>query len=486
MILRSAWILLLSVGLSPLLAIAQQQNSISLPEMVSLSQTRSSLSKVAITQKEIRYYQFLTLRSDLKPQISLYGNLPSYSKQYTSVTQPDGKIAFLPVQQNYSNLGFSLSQEIPFSGGLLSLNSELSQFYDFKEKYREYNGTPVFLHLTQPVFGFNTLKWRKRIEPLLYEESKREYVQTMENIAQQTVRLYFDVLDAQVNIAIASGNLNNDSINYVLESRRIDLGTTSESKLMQLQLRHLRSRQDLDRARYDYKIAKLALEGYAGFHMDPDMTLQLPADIPAMTIPLEQAIVFARQYRPEYIAFERKKLEAERDVAQAKAEKQQINLVANFGLNRASTSLRPIYTDPKNQQTLSVGINMPLVDWGRRRNRYKTSVALEKLTNFNNNIDSVNLVQEIVTLVSSIELLNGNINLGKITDSIAERSFEMINSQFQTGKLTIVDLNLAQTERDNARRNYIDTLREYWDTYFRIRRLTFYDFEHMKSLYQAN
>ncbi|WP_177222636.1 TolC family protein [Chitinophaga sp. YR627] len=465
---------------------AQQQSSISLQEMVALSQTRSSLSKVAVTQKEIRYYQFLTLKSDLKPQISLYGNVPSYSKQYSSVTQPDGKIAFLPVQQNYSNLGFSLSQEIPFSGGQLSLNSELSQFYDFQEKYKEYNGTPVFLHLAQPIFGFNTLKWRKRIEPLLYEESKREYVQTMENIAQQTVKLYFDVLDAQVNIAIASGNLRNDSINYIIESRRVDLGTTSESKLMQLQLRHLRSRQDLDRARYDYKIAKLALEGYTGFHIDTDLTLRLPEDIPDMAIPIELAIGFARQYRPEYIAFERKKLEAERDVAQAKAEKQQINLVANFGLNRAATSLRPIYTDPKNQQTLSVGINMPIVDWGRRRNRYKTSVALEKLTNFNNNIDSVNLVQEIVTLVSSIELLNGNINLGKMTDSIAERSFEMINSQFQTGKMTVVDLNLAQTERDNTRRNYIDTLREYWDTYFRIRRLTFYDFEHMKRLFETN
>jgi outer membrane protein len=482
MTLRLRWIVLLFAGFLPLNLTAQER--ISLSEMVTLVQTHSSSIKVAVTQRELKFYQFQTLRSDLKPQIYVYGNLPSYSKQYTSVTQPDGKISFLPVQQNYSNLGFSLSQEIPFSGGQLSLNSELSQFYDFQEKYREYNGTPVFLHLTQPVFGFNALKWRKKIEPLLYEESKREYVQTMENIAQQTVKLYFDVLDAQVNMAIALGNLQNDSINYDIENKRVDLGTTSASRLMQLQLRSLKSRQDLARAKYDYKIAELALETYAGFHMTSVAELRLPENIPNLNVALDQAISYARLYRPEYIAFERKKLEAERDVAQAKADKQQINVVANFGLNRAATSLKPIYSDPKSQQTLSVGINVPVVDWGRRRNRYKTSVALEKLANYNNNIDSANLVQEIFTIVNSIDLLKGNISLGKMTDSIAEKSFVMINNQFQTGKVTIVDLNMAQTERDNARRNYIGTLREYWNLFYMLRRLTVYDFEQMKSLYE--
>ncbi|MBT3302867.1 MAG: hypothetical protein HN921_02875 [Bacteroidetes bacterium] len=52
----------------------------------------------------------------------------------------------------------------------------------------------------------------------------------------------------------------------------------------------------------------------------------------------------------------------------------------------------------------------------------------------------------------------------------------MSKHRYLIGKIDITDLNLAQEEKDMARKNYISTLRLYWDSYFEIRRLTLFDF----------
>ncbi|MCC7525687.1 MAG: TolC family protein [Chitinophagaceae bacterium] len=463
----------------------QTMQTFSLPEIIQLAKSQSPRYKLAQTQKEISYYEYLTYKSDFKPQVSLYGNAPVYGKQYTSVTQPDGTIQFLPIQQNLNNIGFSLSQQIPFTGGQLSLNTELNQFYDFQSKYNQFNGTPVFLRLNQPLFGFNALKWQKKIEPLKLEESKREYVHEMENIAQQATELYFNVLDAQSNKVIAETNLINTTTNLNIEEKRINLGTTTEDKILQLSLQSLKSRQGLEKAKYDLGVAILALTTFIGVKDITSVDLLIPELIPEVEVALEKAIEYTKKYRPEYIAFERKKLEAAREVAQAKAAKQEVNLTASYGLNRAGEHLGVIYSDPKDQQTFAIGFNVPILDWGRRKARYNTAKAIERLTTFTNDLDDATIVQEVTTLVSNIELLKSNIGLAKITDSVAARRYTIANNLYQSGKLSITELNLAQAEKDEARRSFISALRDFWNAYYQLRKLTMFDFVKQESLYKA-
>jgi outer membrane protein TolC len=483
-IMKYLILLILSLAGSAIYTLGQQAPGFSLTDVIRLAQSQSPKFRLARTQKEIKWYEYLSYKSDLRPQISLYGNAPVYSKEYISVVQPDGSIKFQPVQQNSTNLGLSLSQVIPFTGGQLSLNTAISQFYDFQTKFNQYNGTPLFLQLNQPIFSFNELKWKKKVEPLKLEESRREFVQEMENIAQQAVRIYFDVLDAESNIHIAAANLANTNTNYEIEKKRIDLGTTTEDKLLQLELLTLRSRQDLEKARYDYKIAELALRTFIGIRENKDLKLLLPEEVPLLNIQLEKALGFAKLYRPEFVSFERKRMEAERDVAQARAAKQQVNLTASYGLNRAAGQLGVIYSDPMSQQTFSIGINMPLIDWGRRKARYNTAQAQEKQVIYTNELDQASIEQEVTTLVDNIELLKGNIQLARITDSVGLRRYALSNQLYQSGKLTVTELNVAQSEKDNAQRSYVSALREYWNSYYLLRRLTIYDFEKQQALYK--
>jgi len=60
--------------------------------------------------------------------------------------------------------------------------------------------------------------------------------------------------------------------------------------------------------------------------------------------------------------------------------------------------------------------------------------------------------------------------------------------RYVIGKIDVPILFIAQSEKDNARRADVQTLWDYWSTYFRVRRLTLYDFEAGTSLLgdQAN
>jgi outer membrane protein len=458
------------------------QSIVSLFEIVKEAKSQSPQYKLEATRKELSYFNYLTYKTDFKPQISLYGNAPVFSKQYSPVIQPNGSIAYLQIKQNLSSAGFSLSQKIPFTGGQISLNTELNRFDDLLTKSYQYNGTPFFIRLYQPLFSTNSLKWSKKIEPLRLEEANKFYLLQMEGIAEQTCDLYFSVLEAQENIRISELNLKNAEQNYTIEQKRVSLGTTTEDKLLQLELQLLSTSQNIEKARYDYQIALLNLKTTLGRKDTSDLKLIIPDQLPAFDVNLDETIARAYKNRPEFVTLKRRSLEAQREVAIAKSEKQQINLSATYGLNGANTQLNQIYSSPKDQQTFSIGFNIPIIDWGRRRINLLVAQTNQKLIDYNNQIDENNYIQQLITLVKNIPILRNNITVDQLRDSVALRRYTIANKLYQNGKLTITDLNIAQAEKDNSRREYLRILRTFWDTYFLLRKLTLYDFVNKTDL----
>jgi len=45
------------------------------------------------------------------------------------------------------------------------------------------------------------------------------------------------------------------------------------------------------------------------------------------------------------------------------------------------------------------------------------------------------------------------------------------------GRIQIDNLYIAQTEKDQALNQFVQSLRGYWVSYYRLRRLTLFDFE---------
>lgn len=462
------------------------QQTYSLEDIIQLAKNQSPFAKQAETRKENRYWQYRYFRTNYNPQLRLNGNFPDYNKDYFQNRLDDGTIKYQQREQTNTSVNLGLEQPIFFTGGTLSVNTGLNRYDDYFYDIKQFSGTIVNVRLDQPILGFNDLRWDRKTEPLRYEESKRSFVEEMESISQEASTRFFTVLDAQINLQLAEYNLANNDTIYKIEQGRYNIGTTTKDKLLQAELQLLQSRQQVTAARINLQNSKLNMRSYIGLKEFDEFKLVLPEMIPSLALSAEKAMEYARQNRADYIAFERRKIEADREVAQARGQRYQINLVASYGLNNSGEQMSALYDDPLSQQRINLGFNFPVLDWGRNRARVRTATANQKLNEYVIAQDEVIFEQEILTQVSQFEVLLSQIEITKKSDEIAQERYIVSQNRYLIGKIDITNLNLALKDKDEAKRAYVAALRAFWTAYYELRRLTLYDFSSDRLLYNPN
>jgi outer membrane protein TolC len=225
------------------------------------------------------------------------------------------------------------------------------------------------------------------------------------------------------------------------------------------------------------------MRSYLGIRAGEEFELVLPEEIPQLYLSVEEALDLARKNRADYVAFERRKIEADREVAQARGQRFQTSLNATFGLNNNGFAVDDIYQNPTQQQTFALSLNVPVMDWGRNRARMQTALANKKLNDYVIAQDEVNFEQEIITMVSQFEVLLSQIEITKKSDEVAQERYLVSQNRYLVGKIDITNLNIALTEKDAAKRSYLSALRAFWIAYYGLRRLTLYDFSNKQLLY---
>jgi outer membrane protein TolC len=59
---------------------------------------------------------------------------------------------------------------------------------------------------------------------------------------------------------------------------------------------------------------------------------------------------------------------------------------------------------------------------------------------------------------------------------VAAKQFEVARNRYTTGRISATDLYNAQDQKDQALLSYVQSLRSYWTAYYRLRRVTLFDF----------
>lgn len=458
---------------------------LTLPDVVAMAKSKSIASRQALTVKETRYWEYRTFRSNYQPQLSLAGTVPGYSKTFTEVIQPDGTILFQPVHNNNSALNLSFSQSIAATGATIFGTTALQRFDDFDRKNTLYNGVPFGIGYSQPLFQFNTLRWDKKIEPLKFEESKQAFIESMEQIAVKANGYFFDLLLAQVNYQIAATNLANTQNILRIADEKFTLGKIARNEILQLQLEQLKAQKSVGIARRDMEIAALNLRAYTGLQQSEKIVLALPAATTNMEVTTDKVLDEANQNRSDAIAFTRRIAEANRDVAKAKGDNGlNATLTARLGYSKSAVDVGKVYQSPKDQQLLQLSFDIPILDWGRSKSRTKTAQANLQFTRYAVEQDKQIFSQEIVTQVTLFDMMKDQLLLTASADSIASEKYQIAKDRYVLGNLSITDLSIAFSEKDQAKRDYISALRDFWGAYYQLRYLSLYDFEkHEKIQY---
>jgi outer membrane protein TolC len=462
---------------------AAQVQPVTLADVVQMAREQSVAAKQAVTGQRTSYWKYRTFLSGYRPQLSLDGSAPRFTRSYVEVTQDDGTIDFIPVSNNNSLLTLSLSQNIPLTGGSVFVQQELQRFDDLRGRTTLYNGVPFAIGIKQPLFQFNAMKWERRIEPLRYQEGNQQLFESMEQAAFDATGYYFQLLVAQVNLQIAEKNLSNNDTLYKIALHKRDLGRISQNDLLQLQLSVLTARKDLASARQDAAVASLQLKSFIGYRDGRSLDLVVPSQVPDLQVDLDRALREAFNNRPAAIAFRRRQLEADRDVDKARKDNGlNASLDAAFGLSNRGTHLNDVYVRPQDREFVEVKFTLPLMTWGRAQARTETAKANQQFTVQSVEQDKLTFEQEVYTQVTLLQMLRQQVALTDEADRIAQDRYRIAQERFILSDLSVTDLGIATQEKDRARRDAILALRDYWQAHAKLRLITLYDFERNQKI----
>ncbi|WP_341836452.1 TolC family protein [Chitinophaga pollutisoli] len=480
---RPSAIIMFLFILLPAFADGQDTLRLTLAEVVDMARRGSIAAKQAITVRKTKYWEWRTHRSNYQPQLALEGTLPGFQKTFNPVTQPNGTIKFEPVHYNNSALNLSFSQGITATGGRIYGATQLQRFDDFDAKTKLYNAIPYTIGFSQPLFQFNQMKWDNRIAPVKYAESKQQYISDMEFVGVQASAYFFDLLLAQVNHQIATTNLENTRQIQRIADEKFQLGKISRNEILQLQLEYLKAEKSAGTARRDMEIAAMNLRAYAGMQDAGRIQLELPPAVINMIVQADRVLEEAYANNAQSLAYERRIREARRDVAKAKGENGlNASLNANLGYSNSAADLGKVYRDPQNQQLVELKFTIPVLDWGRQRSRTKTAEANLEFTQYAVEQDRQNFAQAVATQVTLYDMMKEQVKLSASADSIASEKYEIARQRYVLGNLSITDLSIAFSEKDQAKRDYILALRDFWGAYYELRYLSLYDFEQNKKI----
>jgi len=462
----------------------QNIRQLSFEEVIKIAEEDSPEALIAKHRFRASYWQYRTFVAQYKPSLSISGTTPDYSTAYEKVWNSQDESYYYRASNTLSNMAsLSLSQNIGFTGGTISLNSDLNLFNDFENDSRRYITAPVTIGLTQPLFRYNELKWEKKIAPMEYEAAKKTFLANIESVHQRAVMNFFSLSLAQINQQIAEMNYLNADTLYDIASGRYELGTIAEDELLQMQLSWLNAETARKEAAMNLRDRQIRLSSFLGFNESVTLQLILPSEIPELQVNTQEVYDLAMANNPEMINQQLTLLTAQSSVARAKAEKGfNANLTASFGLRDQDEDFALAYAQSNQQQRIRIGITLPILDWGLGRGRYRMAQSSMELAQVQSDQAIIDFQQNLYLDVQQFNLQKDQVAIAAKSDTVAQRMYEVTKQRFLIGKITVLELNNADTKKDQNRRAYVQSLQNYWNYFYNLRNLTLYDFINRKPI----
>jgi len=459
----------------------------SLDDIINIAQSESPEVKLAEIRKSNAYWNYQSFLGDYKPQIDLSIDAPQLNRSVSPITQNNGTTVFIEQSQMRSNVSVGLFQNVTATGARVFASTGIQRLDIFKTSTIpsdiSYLSNPISFGFTQPLFGFNDLKWRKKINPLIYEESKYVFSEDMEAVANQAVNNYFELMVAQLNLKASIDRKSVADTLYELGVKRFGVGNIAETELLQLQMDVMRTDSDIARSKLNVQTTNERLRDFLGITEQTDFDLELPDGVPEVIIDQDVALGYSRQNRSRIKQLKRLLLEAERNMERTKAEAG-INgqITGNLGVSGFGGSIGNAYNGLVDNEQISLSLTIPIADWGKNKANYEIAKSNYDLVALNTSLEKVNFERDVVIAVQQFGLVQDNVKLARLSYETSQKRYDLTRKRYLIGKIEITDLTLAESEQENQRKQYIQAISDFWKAYYNIRSLTLYDFINNVSL----
>ena len=475
--------LLIAAFLGVVKVSAQEETlSLTLSQAIEIAQENSPDAEAARHTYRAAYWNYRFYQANYLPSVTLTSS-PYFNKQISKITQNDGTNIFAKQNQLGVDMELKINQNIPFTGGSLFVKSNALRMDELENDITAYNTQPVVIGYEQALFSYNSLKWDRRIEPVRFREARKTYNETLELVASQASNYFFALATAQTNLDIASSNYASADTLYRYAEGRYNIGTITENEMLQLEINKLTEETNMMNARIEVEDQMQVLRSFLGINREVNLRVIPDGEVPSFEIPLADALKMAIENNPKPDTYERIKLQSQSNLASAKANAGlKADLYVQFGLSQTDDKLADSYRNPMNQQYASIGISLPILDWGRGKGRIRVAKSQVDLVNTQAEQGMKDFELNVIRMVRQFNLQSQYVEVAEKTARTADRRYEVAKRLYILGKSTILDLNASITEKDAARRSYISALKSYWSLYYGLRSMTGYDFERNQKI----
>ncbi len=426
------------------------------------------------------YWEYRSFQAGRLPSLSLYLTPAKYNRDIIQRYDYEQNLDVYRSQQSFFSYGnLSIQQNFDLTGGTFYVNSELSYLRNFGEtKYTQFSSVPIRIGYSQNLIGYNSFRWEKKIEPLKYEKAKKALLYNMENVAEQATSYFFALAMAQAEYKLAQDNLNSCDTLYRMGELRHQLAGISKADLLTLKLEVVNAQNNLLTIGSGMKRAMFSLASFLNLPKDTEIALELPGKPGKLTVTAAEALEHARRNNPDFLQQQQNVLEAEQGLDRARRQRHfEANVNASIGFNQVADNFKDAYVQPMRQDMVSVGVTIPLVDWGVRKGRYNMAKNNLNVVQTAARQDELSVEEEVIMTVNDFNIQQNIVNSAEEALDLSILAYHETRERFIIGKSDISSLTLSLNRQQEAQEKYISALRNYWMYYYKIRRLTLYDFE---------
>lgn len=457
----------------------QYHFTMSLQDVIETAHAQSPSAVLAKHNFIVNYWQFRTYKAQFLPALNIQGSLGNYNRSLVPLQDAQtGEIGYLENNNLSNSLGLSVDQNLPFTGGSLSIVTSLNRLDQFSPvDMVTYNSQPVKITYSQPINAYNSLKWEKKIEPKRFELAQREYLSAMESITIAASTCFFDLLLAQKKVEMAHESHRNTEQMYRIARERFAIGSITKDELLQMELKLLNDSLTIGDNQLEQKTAMQRLRNFLGYNDKVSISLKEPPTNMDITIDFEDVMNLIDLNSPENLENEIQILSAQEAIAKAKANAGlTASLYAQFGLNQVGEDLNRTYRSPLDQEILGLSVFLPIVDWGLGKGRVKVAKSQAKVVESQIEQAENKMREEITLQVLRFNQQGGQCTVSQRADEVGRDRYATTKERFLNGTVSVTELNNAQQEMDNARLRYLQELSNYWIYYYNIQKATLFNF----------
>lgn len=430
---------------------------------------------------------YKTYLSGMRPQISLSAQ-PMYLRQHFEPASASLSPSYLNAMG--TNLGVSYEQKIGKLGG--SVYADSRQVWnellgDMRSRYgmdHMFGVTPLRIGYRQSLIGYNGFRWEKVMEEHHLRHALKEQLYRMQQIAEQTTAYYFEYVSAkQYYDTYRQNYLTTDTL-YKIAQKKFMLTTVSREELMSMELERMNAKNQQDNALTELQNARYSLLSFLRIaDTGQELRLVLPDAPEGLLLDVQHAIAMAKANHPDVSAMDGRMIEAEQalDLARRKMGLQ-ASLDVSVGVQQYNKDYLKAYKDPQTYAVAMVGLSIPLSDGKLARNRKRQAEVGMEAVRLAAQEQDRQLEEQVITTINSLETKLRTLPEAAKGQGLADEAFALIQRRYADGQIDINTYMLAQNRKDQAHTIYTSLLCSFWMGYYKLCRLTMYDFLGQRAL----